>query len=44
VLGLGWGIASGVTGDGLVLWERLKGPGLATVIGLVCWMLAVIRA
>jgi hypothetical protein len=44
VLGLGWGIASGVTVDGLVLWERLKGPGLATVIGLVCWMLAVIRA
>jgi hypothetical protein len=44
VLGLAWSISSSVTRDGLVLWERLKGPGALTVLGLVCWMLAVIRA
>lgn len=44
VLGLAWGIFSGITRDGMVLWERLRGPGLLTAIGLVCWMLAVIRA
>lgn len=43
-LGLVWSISSGVTRDGLVAWERLRGPGVVAVIGLVCWMLAVIRA
>jgi hypothetical protein len=42
--GLAWGIFSAVTREGLVAWERLKGPGAVAVIGLVCWMLAVIRA
>jgi hypothetical protein len=44
VLGLAWGVFTGMTRDGVVLWGRLKGPGLVTAIGLVCWMLAVIRA
>jgi hypothetical protein len=44
VVGLAWAVAMGVTRDGVVLWERLRGPGLLTAVGLVFWMLAVIRA
>jgi len=42
--GLTWAVLVGVTNQGAVIWERLRMPSALAVIGLVCWILAVIRA
>jgi hypothetical protein len=42
--GLIWGISSGVTRQGAPIWERLRGPAVVAVLGLLCWTFAVFRA